>query len=118
MKNPEKEFAALVATLRDHPGVTVPSTEEEGTHRKFGSNGLRMNGKVFAMLSTEKRLIVKLPRTRVDDFVASRDGARFDPRRNGQLMKEWLVVDPSSKISWTELAREAMRFVGSSSMHR
>ena len=113
MKSPEAEFASVVAALRDKPGVTPPSSVE-GTHRKFGSNGLRINGKVFAMLSTEKRLIVKLPRERVDALVDARDGERFDPRRNGRVMREWIVMKPSSKANWLQLAREALDFVGDS----
>ena len=117
MRNPEAEFASVIVALRNKPGVTPP-TNGEGTRRKFGSNGLRINGRVFAMLSAEKRLIVKLPRTRVDALVSSRDGVQFDPRRNGKLMKEWLVLNPSSKISWLELATEAMGFAGSSGSKR
>jgi hypothetical protein len=37
----------------------------------------------------------------------------FDPRRNGQLMKEWLMLT-GAEPNWTELAEEAYRFVASS----
>ena len=113
MKNPDQEFAAIVAKLRNQPGVTPPS-DEAGTSRKFGSNGLRMNGRVFAMLSSDKRLILKLPRTRVEALVSSGDGVQFDPRHDGRLMKEWLVLNPTSKKSWLELAKEAIEFTSSS----
>lgn len=113
MKNPEAEFASIVAKLSNKPGVTPPS-ESDGTHRKFGSNGLKINGRVFAMLSTEKRLIVKLPRERVDALVKTGDGERFDPRRNGRVMREWIVIKPSSKANWLQLARESIEFVGDS----
>jgi hypothetical protein len=55
-------------------------------------------------------LVAKLPRERVDALVVGRIGDRFDPRRNGKVMKEWLVV-PEGKASWIALAREAHRFV-------
>lgn len=113
MKKPEAEFAAVIAGLRNKPGVTPPS-DDEGTRRKFGSNGLRINGRVFAMLSAEKRLIVKLPRDRVDALVNAGDGERFDPRRNGRVMREWIVMKPSSRANWLQLAREALDFVGDS----
>ena len=113
MKKPDAEFASVVAKLRNNPGVTPP-TSEEGTRRKFGSNGLRINGRVFAMLSAEKRLIVKLPRERVDALVDEGDGERFDPRRHGRVMREWIVVKPSSRANWLQLAREALDFVGDS----
>jgi hypothetical protein len=37
-------------------------------------------------------------------------GKRFDPRRDGRLMKEWLVVR-SDAASWVSLAREAYGFI-------
>lgn len=113
MKNPEAEFVLIVARLRNKPGVTPPS-DREGTRRKFGSNGLRINGRVFAMLSAEKRLIVKLPRERVDALVKAGEGERYDPRRNGRVMREWILMKPSSKANWLQLAREALDFVGDS----
>ena len=114
MKKPEAEFASVVATLSSKPGVTPPS-DEEGIRRKFGSNGLKINGRVFAMLSAEKRLIVKLPRERVDALVDAGYGERFDPRRNGRVMREWILIKQNSRVDWLQLAREALDFVGDSS---
>lgn len=102
----EERFATLVEKLLNSPGVTPPS---DG--KRFGSSGLKVQDKIFAMLSGG-RLVVKLPKARVDALVASGDGERFDPRKNGQLMKEWLVVGPASDVDWLALAREAMEFVG------
>jgi hypothetical protein len=48
----------------------------------------------------------------VDALIAAGDGERFDPRRDGRLMKEWLVVAPSAEARWLALAREALAFVG------
>ena len=56
------------------------------------------------------RLVVKLPRDRVDTLVASGDGVRSDPG-HGRLMKEWLSLGPGSDVPWIELARDAMEFV-------
>ena len=47
----------------------------------------------------------------MDELVASGDGERFDPRKNGRLMKEWLVLDPASQIDWLALAWEALAYV-------
>lgn len=107
---PEERFATIVGELLSHPGVTPPT---DGTQAKksFGSSGLKIHDKIFAMLVRD-RLVVKLPKSRVDALVASGDGERFDPRRDGRLMKEWLVVDPASALDWLPLAREAMEFVG------
>jgi hypothetical protein len=59
------------------------------------------------------RLVVKLPWQRVDALIAAGEGERFDPRHDGRLMKEWLVVALSSGKEWLPLAREALEFVGS-----
>lgn len=88
------------------PGV---SRESAGSGR-FGSAGqLKVNRRIFAMLVGD-RLAVKLPAPRVDALIRTKQGTRFDPRRDGRLMKEWLVA--SSKADWLSLAREALSFVG------
>lgn len=58
--------------------------------RMFGSTGLKVNGKVFAML-VKGRFVAKLPRERMDQLVASGAGASFDPG-HGRLMKEWVAL--------------------------
>jgi len=72
------------------------------------SNVLSVNGKIFAML-VRGNLVVKLPKQRVDELVAARAGAYFDPG-HGRLMKQWIAI-PAGKGDWVELAREAHRFV-------
>jgi len=47
----------------------------------------------------------------VDALVAAGTGARFDPRHDGRLMKEWLSIDPASDLDWLALAQEAREFV-------
>jgi TfoX/Sxy family transcriptional regulator of competence genes len=107
---PEERFAAIVAALCHHPGVTPPSDGSQA-RRSFGSSGLKVHNKIFAMLSGE-RLIVKLPRSRVDALIASGAGEPYDPRKNGQIMKQWVTIAPTSQEGWLSLAREAMEFVG------
>ena len=106
----EKRFADIISSLRRKPGVTAPSADGKG-RKSFGASGLKINNKVFAMVSSKGEFVVKLPRDRVDALVASRDGTRFDPG-HGRLMKEWLAVSPKSKLDWLALAKEAMAFVG------
>jgi hypothetical protein len=105
-------FASLVKTLGRTTGVTGPSKAGD-SKKKFGSDALKIGGKIFAMLSHD-RLVVKLPRARVDELVAAGDGERFDPG-HGRVMKEWLSLDPSSELEWLPLAKEAMKFVRSKS---
>jgi hypothetical protein len=71
----------------------------------FGSNGLRVNGKVFAM-TVRGALVVKLPRDRVAELIASGAGSAFES--GGRVMKEWVTVVHGS---WIALAREARCFV-------
>src|SRR5688500_4114065 len=77
--------------------------------RMFGSEGLQVNGKVFAML-VKGKLVVKPPKARVEALVASGAGAPFDPG-HGRLMKEWVAVEEGG-ADWIALAKEALGFVG------
>jgi len=108
---PEECFATIVEELLGNPGVTPPS---DGTQSKkgFGSSGLKIHHKIFAMLVRGK-LVVKLPRSRLDALIAAGDGERFDPRHDGRFMKEWVTLKLTSTEEWLPLAREAMEFVAS-----
>jgi|SRR5882672_10484600 len=106
----DSRFAALVNALGRTAGVTGPSDKSDAK-KKFGSDALKIGGKIFAMVSHD-RLVVKLPRARVDELVAAGDGEPFDPG-HGRVMKEWLSLDPSSELEWLPLAKEAMSFVRS-----
>jgi hypothetical protein len=108
---PEERFARVVEELLNHPGVTPPSDGPQAK-KKFGASGLKIHDKIFAML-VRGQLVVKLPKARVDALVASGDGERFDPRHDGRLMKEWIVVGSTSEVEWLPLVREAMEFVAS-----
>lgn len=78
----------------------------------FGrSQGLRVSGKVFAML-VKGELVVKLPKERVADLTASGVARRFDPG-HGRAMKEWASVTSKAARQWPALAAEARAFVSS-----
>ncbi len=85
-------------------GEAAPS-EKKG----FGGSALTVNGRIFAML-TRERLVVKLPKARVDALVVSGGGVRFDANK-GRPMKEWLTIDPALEAEWAALAEEALGFV-------
>ncbi|MBV9231741.1 MAG: hypothetical protein JOZ18_20700 [Chloroflexi bacterium] len=108
---PEERFATIVEELLSYPGVTPPADEAQ-SKKRFGSSGLKVHDKIFAMLVRGK-LVVKLPKLRVDALIASGEGERFDPRHDGRLMKEWVTLEPTSEEKWLPLAREAMEFVAS-----
>jgi hypothetical protein len=104
-------FERLVARFSADPSVTPPSG---GTG--FGAAALKVDGKIFAMLSGGD-LVVKLPKQRVDELVASQTGAPFDPG-HGRVMKEWLTVAPAQSGRWDDLAAEALQFVGGAPKRR
>jgi TfoX/Sxy family transcriptional regulator of competence genes len=104
---PEERYGALVEELIGKPGVTPPSA---AAPQRFGSTSLKVNNKIFAML-VRGRLVVKLPAQRVDALTASGEGIHFDTGK-GQLMKEWLSIEPAAEDEWRPLATEAMEFVG------
>jgi TfoX/Sxy family transcriptional regulator of competence genes len=104
-------FAALARAFANEPGVSVPDAHAP-SKRTFGSNGLKYNGKLFAMLSREQ-LVLKLPRQQVDAFVAAGEGQRM-VSGGGREMREWLVLDSACREDWTSLARQACAFVKAS----
>jgi hypothetical protein len=105
--NVDARYAIVIEALTGAPGVACdpPSSKR----RSFGEGALKVEGKIFAMVSHE-RLVEKLPRRRVEALVASGDGVQFDPG-HGRLMREWLSLEPDSSLEWLDLAREALDFV-------
>ena len=97
----ELVFAPIADAFRNDASVTLG--------RMFGSVGLKVNGKVFAMV-VKGDLVVKLSKERVDALIASGRGRSFDPG-NGRLMKEWVVIKSMTPTDWLALVQEARRFV-------
>jgi TfoX/Sxy family transcriptional regulator of competence genes len=100
-------FAEVVEAVAKEPGVTFG---QPGARKTFGHSALKVNEKIFAMVSAKGDFVVKLPKQRVDELEAVGAGKRFKAV-NGSPMKEWLAVGPSSSQDWAELAREALAFV-------
>lgn len=102
---PAQRYESLAkAILFSSPSAQI------GEGKGFGSTGqLKVDGKIFCMLVRDQ-LVLKLPRTRVDDLVEAGDGERFDAGK-GRPMREWFSLSPSSEQQWPALAREAMAFV-------
>jgi len=98
-------FERLAVRLLTDPAVR----QETG----FGSTpGLRVGGKIFAMLRGSD-LVVKLPKDHVDRLVASGIGARFDPRQDGRVMREWATIPVRHGDQWDQLVGDALQFVRS-----
>jgi TfoX/Sxy family transcriptional regulator of competence genes len=97
----DERFLALVYELTSNSDA-VYETKKKG----FGSGTLKVNNRIFALLSREQ-LVVKLPRKRADELVATGVGQHYNPG-HGRLQKEWLSVESGD---WETLAREALTFV-------
>lgn len=95
-----REFSAVLTALTAEGGVDLG--------KMFGSQGLRADGKVFAM-EVKGRLVVKLSLERASALVAEGLAVPFDPG-HGRLMKQWVAVSADSPVDWLELAREARQF--------
>jgi hypothetical protein len=102
--DPEERYAELSRAFLERDGV-----RQDGVG--FGSSALKVNGRIFAMLSSRGEFVVKLPRARVDQLVAAGQAVRYDAGK-GRPMKEWLALPPNSVLDWTALANEALAFVG------
>ena len=98
----ELRFGRVIAAFAKDPAVSL------GKDRGFGSGALKAGGKIFAMMSSRAQFVVKLPKARVDELVASGKGRRFDPG-HGRVMKEWVVIEKGG-ANWLELAQEACEF--------
>ncbi len=104
MHSVETRFAAIVESLLTNPGVTYGS----GETKSFGSAGLKIDNKIFAMVVRGK-LVVKLPKQRVDKLIAAGHGHSFDIGQN--RIREWLAVPATSEADWLMLVEEAMAYV-------
>lgn len=83
----------------------------------FGASpGRRVDGRIFAMLVRGK-LVVKLPRQRVDALVAAGTAHWFDAGK-GRPMREWASIGCGYAEAWPELVAEAYAFVGSGGVKR
>jgi len=99
----DPRFAPVVAAMAGKRDVTRES------RKGFGSGALKVNGKIFAMMTPRAEFVVKIPKARVDELVNQGLGERFEPGP-GRIMKEWLALNGHPE-RWTDLAKEAYQFV-------
>ena len=98
-------FESLCEEYAGLSGVTVP----DGGGSGFGSNAIKINKSIFAMLVND-RLVVKLPAGRVAALISSGDGLPFDAGK-GKPMKEWVGL-LGDEEACRQLVAEALSFVG------
>src|SRR5262249_8050510 len=89
-----------------------PNVTQEG--KGFSASALKVDGRIFAMLSSRSEFVVKLPRKRVVELIDSGDGRTFNAGK-GRPMTEWLILPPMSRRDWTSVAEEGFAFVGGAS---
>jgi len=97
-------YATLVRRFADQPRITLPSSKRG----KFGSNALKVDGKIFAML-VRGALAVKLPLAEVQSAAIAGRGEPLSMGR-GRVMKEWLLVNEPPR-RWYPIAERARAFV-------
>ena len=75
----------------------------------FGSEGLRIRGKVFAFVASGGELLIKVPESRADELVAAGAAERMVMRE--RTMREWVVLGPGAPEQWASLIGEAFAYL-------
>lgn len=101
----EARLVAVMRELGSQPGVT--HRMGAGLERSV----LKVHDKIFATVSSQGHLVVKLPKTRIDALVDGNVWQRFEAN-GGWPENEWLECRSQSSSAWLTLAREALAFVG------
>jgi hypothetical protein len=97
----EELYTSIAVQLLGEPDV------DEG--RLFSAHGLRTNGKIFAMLTRDDRITLKLPEARCKELVSAGRGVSF--QAGGKTMREWVsLVDPEEHDA-VELAAQALAYL-------
>ncbi len=95
-----ERLAEVTSDLTERPDV--------GVSRMFGSEGYSVRGKLFAFVSTDGRLVVKLPGERIEQLGLDNMVMRGSP------MREWAAVPfDEGAERWRSVAEEAHAFVDS-----
>lgn len=94
-------FDPLVEPLLAMPDVDMG--------RMFGSEGIRIRGKVFAFLGFDGTLMAKLPESRIDDLVETGVAERMVMK--GRPLREWVEVGRDRTDAWPGVLRDAYSFV-------
>ncbi len=78
--------------------------------RMFSTEGLRVRGKIFAVVVHDGGLMVKVPEARADELVASGVVERMVMR--GRELREWVVMQRAAgPDAWRRLVREAYAYL-------
>jgi hypothetical protein len=94
-------FDPVAAGYLTRPGVDIGPM--------FGSQGLRIRGKVFAFIGHRGQLVIKVPEARASEAVAEGTAERMVIR--DREMREWLTVSRGAHKMWESLIAEAYAYV-------
>lgn len=98
---PRDVFDDIAAEYMVLPGVDIGPM--------FGSEGLRIRGKVFAFMGHRSGLIAKLPEARVSALEETGRAERMTMRE--RAMREWIFVGADAVDLWPDVVAEAYAFV-------
>jgi hypothetical protein len=95
-------FDPIAERLLERPGVDIGVM--------FGSEGLRVRGKVFAFVGHLGGLVVKIPEARVTELAEQGTAARMVMR--DRPMREWATVGvDAGRERWEQLIGEAFAYL-------
>lgn len=100
-----KVLKALAKDPRYVEVLAAYAAAQAGPRQGFGSDALRIQGKIFCMVTSRAEFVVKLPKVRVAELVKAKRGRHFDANK-GKPMKEWFVAT-AAKAGVVALAKEA-----------
>ena len=99
----ESLFWDLIDELREHD-----ERVEQGTI--MGGQCARVSGEFLGLVSYKgSGMVVKLPRARVDQLIATGIGQPFAPA--GKVFREWVAIPKPDRRRWSKLLLEAVDFV-------
>ena len=99
----ESLFWDLIDDLRSHD-----ERIEQGTI--MGGRCARVSGEFLGLVSYKgSGMVVKLPRTRVDQLIAAGIGQPFAPA--GKVFREWVAIPKPHRRRWSKLLIEAVAFI-------
>jgi hypothetical protein len=76
----------------------------------MGGPCVRVDGEFLALVDFKgSGMVVKLPRSRVDELIASGIGQPFAPA--GRVFKEWVSIPVPDRDLWRTLLAEGVQFV-------
>lgn len=94
-------FDAIAQNLFTRPDVDMGPM--------FGSEGMRVRGKVFAFMGYRGSLVVKVPQARADELAREPGIERMVMRE--RPLREWVMAGPEVTDRWASLVEEAYAYL-------